>query len=39
MAHPTLHKILIPSNDAIAISGMMCPDNVMGNPGMVMSQM
>ncbi len=37
--HPALHNTPIPNNDAIVMSGTMCPVNVMGRPGMVMSQM
>ncbi len=37
--HPALHKTCIPSNDAIVMSGTMCPVNVMGRLGMFMSQM
>ena len=37
--HPTLHQILMPIRDAIVIPGMICPVNIVGRPGMVMSQM
>jgi hypothetical protein len=37
--HPALHKILMPVRDAIVIPGTICPINIVGRPGMVMSQM
>jgi hypothetical protein len=37
--HPALHRILMPIRDAIVIPGMICPINIVGRPGMVMSQM
>ncbi len=37
--HPALHRILMPIRDAIVIPGMICPVNIVGRPGMVMSQM
>ncbi len=37
--HPTLHRILMPITDAIVIPGTICPINIVGRPGMVMSQM
>ncbi len=36
---PALHSILMPIRDAIVIPGMICPINIVGRPGMVMSQM
>jgi hypothetical protein len=37
--HPALHRILMPIRDAIVIPGTICPVNIVGRPGMVMSQM
>ena len=36
-SHPAMQRILIPSRDAIFISGTMCPTNGCGRPGMTMS--
>ncbi len=35
--HPALHNTLIPKSDAIAKFGTICPVNVVGSPGMLMS--
>jgi hypothetical protein len=37
--HPALHETSVSSKDAIVMSRTMCPVNVMGRLGMVMSQM
>jgi hypothetical protein len=37
--HPTLHRILMPIRDAIVIPGTICPIDIVGRPGVVMSQM
>jgi hypothetical protein len=37
--HPALHRILMPIRDAIVIPGTICPINIVGRPGTVMSQM
>jgi hypothetical protein len=35
--HPVLHKILIPTNDAIVNPWTMCPVRTVGRPGIIMS--
>ncbi len=37
--HPSLHRILMSIRDAIVISRTICPVNIVGRLGMVMSQM
>ncbi len=37
--HPALHRILMPIRDAVVIPGTIWPANIVGRPGMVMSQM
>jgi hypothetical protein len=37
--HPALHRILMLIRDAIVIPRTICPVNIVGRPGMVMSQM
>ena len=35
--HPALHKILIPTNDAIVNPQTICPVSIVGRPGSMMS--
>jgi hypothetical protein len=37
--NPALHRILMPSRDVIVIPKMICPVNIVGRLGMMMSQM